>query len=152
MRQRCRNPRHHAWASYGGRGIAICAAWDCYDTFVADMGVRPSLDHSIDRINNDGDYEPGNCRWATRSEQRRNQQAFSADRCAQLAQARAARRQRPEAERDQMRRLAATTKLTLRQIGARFGVTASCVSDIVGRRPRQVWRALPDADQFQETA
>lgn len=69
MRQRCLNARHHAYGRYGGRGISICARWDDFATFVADMGPRPSEKHSVDRINNDGNYEPGNCRWATAAEQ-----------------------------------------------------------------------------------
>jgi hypothetical protein len=74
MKTRCLNPRHHAYADYGGRGITVCERWRVsFADFLADMGPRPSALHSIDRINNDGNYEPGNCRWATRSEQRRNQ-------------------------------------------------------------------------------
>lgn len=72
LRDRCNNPRNHAYARYGGRGIKVCERWDVFTNFLADMGPRPSPKHSIDRIENDGHYEPNNCRWATRVEQNRN--------------------------------------------------------------------------------
>lgn len=72
MWQRCTNANLPAWKNYGGRGIQVCDRWKEYDNFKADMGMlhRPGL--TLDRINNDGNYEPGNCRWATRKEQQRN--------------------------------------------------------------------------------
>lgn len=71
MRARCTNPTNPAFPRYGGRGISICPEWSTYEVFLRDMGERP-VDRSLDRIDNDGNYEPGNCRWATRGEQRRN--------------------------------------------------------------------------------
>lgn len=70
---RCTNPNDSHFAHYGGRGISVCDRWKAdYVNFLADMGRRPSSDHSIDRIDVDGNYEPGNVRWATDSEQMQN--------------------------------------------------------------------------------
>jgi hypothetical protein len=73
MRTRCYGKTYRSYENYGGRGITICDRWrGSFENFLSDMGPRPSLKHSIDRINNDGNYEPGNCRWATKKEQMRN--------------------------------------------------------------------------------
>jgi hypothetical protein len=74
IKQRCRNPNCNAYPRYGARGIDVCDRWFLsFEAFATDMGPRPTPKHSIDRIDNDGHYEPGNCRWATHAEQRANQ-------------------------------------------------------------------------------
>ncbi len=75
MITRCTNPKHNRWQHYGGRGITICERWrNSYEAFLSDVGRRPSPAHSLDRYPDcDGNYEPGNVRWATGTEQRLNQ-------------------------------------------------------------------------------
>lgn len=75
MRRRCQSPRDPKWSHYGGRGISVCPRWlgpEGFANFAQDMGT-PDKGLSLDRINNDGNYSPDNCRWATPSEQRANQ-------------------------------------------------------------------------------
>jgi hypothetical protein len=82
MIQRCTNPNNTGYKNYGGRGISICERWLTFEGFFADMGQKPSSELSLDRLDPDGNYEPGNCRWATPKEQTMNKRAF----CSQCGQ------------------------------------------------------------------
>ena len=78
IKQRCLNPKCKGWKDYGGRGIKICDRWkNSFANFLSDVGLRPEPHLTLDRINNDGNYEPGNMRWATRAEQSRNRRPRS---------------------------------------------------------------------------
>lgn len=76
MKQRCYNPNSYGYTYYGGRGIIVCDRWKTsFKNFLEDMGERPE-GHSLDRINNNGNYEPSNCRWATSKEQSNNKRYY----------------------------------------------------------------------------
>jgi hypothetical protein len=74
MIERCNNPKNNHFHVYGGRGITVCDRWMEFNNFLEDMGEKPSPNHQIDRIDNDGIYSPSNCKWSTRSENARNKQ------------------------------------------------------------------------------
>ena len=73
MKERCFNPNTKQYLDYGGRGINVCHRWLWFENFLADMGMKPSPKHSIDRIDNDGNYQADNCKWSTPKEQVDNQ-------------------------------------------------------------------------------
>ena len=79
MLQRCSKPSRADWPRYGGRGISVCERWHSFDNFLADMGVCPD-GLTLDRIDNCGNYEPGNCRWVTWEVQYRNRRTNAGER------------------------------------------------------------------------
>lgn len=72
MQQRCKNPKNPRYGDWGGRGIKVCARWNSFESFLADMGPKPSKALTIERRENDGPYSPDNCYWATQTQQNRN--------------------------------------------------------------------------------
>jgi hypothetical protein len=78
MKLRCTNPDHPRYADWGGRGITVCDRWmNSFEAFYEDMGPRPGPGYSVDRKDNDGNYEADNCQWATKSEQQRNKRVMA---------------------------------------------------------------------------
>lgn len=125
MRQRCLNPKSSDFKYYGGRGITICERWGSFENFLADMGEAP-LGLTIDRIDNDGDYRPGNCRWATRAQQVESKRGNFLKGQPGRKGAAAPWAKLTEAEVAAIRALRG--KETQRLVGAQFGIAQSMVS------------------------
>lgn len=116
MKNRCLNPKAMDYARYGGRGIAIYEPWLVFDNFLADMGRRPTPKHTLERKDNDVDYGPLNCVWATRQDQSRNRGSYN--KCS-LALA------------DLIRKKYATGKYFQKDLGRQYGLTQAHISQIV---------------------
>lgn len=119
MKQRCYNPNNIRFDQYGGRGIQVCDRWlNSFENFYADMGEQPSRKHSIDRIDNDGNYTPSNCRWATDQQQKATHGITKLD------------------ESD-IRRIRAQPDKKLRELAKEFNVTEANISQI---RSGKTWK------------
>lgn len=121
MRQRCENPHDDRYRAYGGRGIEVCDRWRKYENFLSDMGERPE-GMTLDRINSDGDYEPGNCRWASTRTQARNRKTIKLT--MQLA--------------DEIRKAVAAGERAI-ALAVHYGVDVETIRDVASRRS---WRDL----------
>ena len=137
MLSRCRNPLSADWVRYGGRGITVCRRWHRFEDFLADMGLCPD-DLTLDRINNESHYEPGNCRWTTWEQQMLNRRSIRGER-------------HPNAKLtvddvSSIRRLA-RSGVTYRAMASVFGVSSANVGYIVRG---EAWRELV-GDPSQES-
>ena len=121
IRNRCNNPKTPDYRYYGGRGIRVCGRWDRFVNFIDDVGPHPGKGWTLDRIDNDGGYEPSNVRWATRQTQARNRNYCVLD----------------EADAALIRKLYMSTHRSQEDIAKQFRITQSHVSAVVGGR---AWR------------
>lgn len=124
MRSRCSNTKDKDYPRYGGRGIKVCERWDNFALFLADMGEKPSSSHSIDRIDNNGNYEPANCRWATRSQQTHNSKVSKMT----------------VQKIIEIRKTYEQNKTSQKCLSIVYGVHQSLISRIVSRK---IWRDIP---------
>lgn len=125
MHRRCEDPGAKGYENYGGRGISVCERWGDFWNFADDMGPKPSANHSIDREEVDGNYEPGNCRWATSKEQGWNRRCVTLD----------------AAKRDEIRRLRGT--LSARKIAKQIGVRYDGVLNFLKGEKKEAPEFIP---------
>lgn len=120
MIERCGNLNFKSYKDYGGRGITVCDEWiKSFETFIKDMGLRPTPFHSIDRIDNNGNYEPGNCKWSTKVEQGRNMRSNVIKSVKQA---------------DEIRQKYQTGNYTYRNLAVEFNCSSSVIHSIINNK------------------
>jgi len=132
MRTRCNNPNHPSFRYYGARGISVCDRWSQFWNFVEDMGDRPD-GHELDRIDNDGDYCPENCKWSSKSDQMKNRRKYYNPK---IRGEKNVRCKITDEQVREMRRLKAQG-LTNQAISEQYGVARSTVEGITNGSKRK---------------